>query len=508
MKLYLVGAVALILIGGGAYYWFRIASAPAYATATVQRGSILQEVLASGNVEAPTTINLQFQNGGKLVAIGVQTGDTVTAGETLARQDSAVLGAQLQQAQAAVAGQEAELEVLVRGTRPEQIAVTQSQIASDQAALAQASQSVVNAIQTAYTQSYDAVHNKADQFFNSPHGGTPRISFFASDSQIISTLEAERASIDIVLSAWQKNNAALDPSADLSSAVAGAQTDLSAVAQFLSDSNAALNRAIPSGQTTQAVIDAWISNIAIARANVNAAVSGITVALTAQKNAASALDRDRKTLALEQAGSTGSAIAAQEARVAQAKANVAAIRAQITQTTLLAPVGGTVTDVTGEIGERISPAGAVVPMIPAAELQVGVNLSEDNVGGVRVGQKVSISLDAFPDAAWQGTVTKVDPAQTIIGGAVYYKTKVAFSEPDDRVKPGMTANVLIETGTASSTLIVPASAIQKDGARTFVRVYENDTVTSKDVTTGLKSRGGAIEVGSGLSAGEHVVVGK
>src|SRR3989338_5004021 len=86
MKLYLVGAVALILIGGGAYYWFRIASAPAYATATVQRGSILQEVLASGNVEAPTTINLQFQNGGKLVAIGVQTGDTVTAGETLARQ--------------------------------------------------------------------------------------------------------------------------------------------------------------------------------------------------------------------------------------------------------------------------------------------------------------------------------------------------------------------------------------------------------------------------------------
>ncbi len=146
-------------------------------------------------------------------------------------------------------------------------------------------------------------------------------------------------------------------------------------------------------------------------------------------------------------------------------------------------------------------------LIPDAKLQVDVNLSEGNVGGVRAGQPVSISLDAFPDASWQGTVAKVDPAQTIVGGAVYYKTKVLFSVPDDRVKPGMTANVLIETGSASSTLVVPASAVQTSGTSTVAVRIENGKTINRNVTTGLKSRNGLVEITSGLSEGQEVVIG-
>ncbi len=348
-NIYILGGAIIVVLAAGVFY-VRNGAQSSYQVATVERGAIVQEVSASGNVEAPSTISLQFQNAGKLEFLGVESGDRVRAGETLAREDTSILNAQLRQAQAAADSQQAQLDQLSQGTRPEQIAITQSQIASDQAGLAQANQSVVNAIQTAYTQSYDAVYNKADQFFNNPRSSNPYASFASSDSQLISTLQSERVSIETVLSTWQQDTVALGASGGISAAVAQTQTNLSTMTKFLSDANSALNRAIPSERASQTTIDAWILNIANARTGVNAAVSGLTAAVTARQNAASALDTDTKRLALEQAGSTASALAAQEALAAQARANVAAIRAQIAQMALVAPVSGTVTGVTGNVG--------------------------------------------------------------------------------------------------------------------------------------------------------------
>ena len=106
-----------------------------------------------------------------------------------------------------------------------------------------------------------------------------------------------------------------------------------------------------------------------------------------------------------------------------------------------------------------------------------------------------------------GVVTEVDPAQTVIGGAIYYNTTVMFTTPQSLIKPGMTANVWIETGAASSTIQVPASAIQVKDSKTFVQVLDNGSTTDQPVTTGLKGQDGMIEVTSGLSGGETVVTG-
>src|ERR1700690_3831124 len=197
MKKYLiVGAIVLVLLAAGGYYWFRSSSAPSYTTAMVRRGAITQEVLASGNVASPTTIDLQFQNSGKLTFVGVQIGDSVKAGEVIARQDTSVLNAQLQQAQSAVSAQMASLTSLQQGTRPEQIAVTQSQVTSDEIALTQTDQSMINAIQSAYTASDDAVHNKIDQFVNNPRSTSPSLLFSSSNSQISNSALNERVSIE------------------------------------------------------------------------------------------------------------------------------------------------------------------------------------------------------------------------------------------------------------------------------------------------------------------------
>jgi HlyD family secretion protein len=507
MKRYVVIGILGVAVLGGIGLYALNARHQSYVTAAVARGPITQEVSASGNVESTTNINLQFQNGGRLRSLPVAVGDAVTAGEVLARQDTSILNAQLQQAQAGVATEQAQLESLRQGTRPEQIAVTQSQIASDEAILAQANQSVINAIQNAYTQSDDAVHNKIDQFFSDPQSAAPQVSFTSSNSQLVSNTVSDRVSVGVMLAAWQKDVMSLEASSDLAPAAAKAQANLASVTKLLSEANAALNGAVPSGQASQGSVNGWIASVATARANVNAALSALTSALTAQQNAAAALDKDQKNLALEQAGSTGTAIAAAQAQVAQTQATVAAIQAQLSQLEIVSPINGVVTAVNNDVGEYVSAGSVVVSLLPRSKLQVGVNLSEDNIVNAAVGQSVTISLDAFQNMTWTGTVSKIDPAQTIIGGAVYYRTTVAFDTGDSRIRSGMTANVLIRTGFASSTLLIPASALHQSAAGTSVEVYEQGAVVSRPVTTGLISQNGMIEVTSGLSEGEEVVTG-
>lgn len=495
----------MLAVVGGVGYYAILSRAPQYVTATVERTAITQEASASGNVKSPTTIDLQFQASGRITYLAVDTGDRVSAGEVLARQDESILEAQLREAQASVAAEQAQLESLKEGTRPEQIAVTLAQIASDQITLAQGNQALINAIQTAFVQSDDAIHNKVDQFFNNPRSANPILLFSTNDSQLVSVIQVERLSMEKSLLAWQSALSGLNNQDDLSTAVTQAQQNLAAVKQLLLDANTALNNAITTAQTTSTNISIWITNVATARTNINTAISGLTTAVTVQQTALAQLQKDQKSLALEQAGSTGATIAAQEARVARAQANVAAIQAQIAQTRLISPVNGTVARVVGNIGETVQPGTVVVSIIPAEKLQVDVNLSEDNVGAVRPGQPVSISLDAFPESTWQGVVAKIDPAQTIIGGAVYYKTTVLFDQPDERVKTGMSANVLIQTGMASSTLVVPASALRQGADGWYVEIYDRGGVTEQLVTVGLKSRDGTIEILSGLSEGQAVV---
>lgn len=507
MKSHIIIAASLVLVGVGTYYWLRIANAPSLTSVTVQRSSITQEVPATGNVSAPTAIDLQFLTGGKLALMNVKIGDKVSAGTLLARLDTSVLNSQIKQAIAALSAQRAQLATLQEGTRPEKLAITEAQIASDKTAIMQADQSTIDAIKNAYTTSDNALAHTVDHFFNNPNTPNPQIVFLASNSQLEAKLESERLVAGAALAAWSKSIAALSASADLSAASAEARRNLDLIAKLLSDSSAALSQAISSPQVSQDQLNQWMTGVVAERSALDAAGAALTSANTAQKIAVATLERDQKNLALEQAGSTGSTVSAQQAQVDSAQANVDALEAQRTQMQLDSPINGTVTNVVGDVGETISPGMTVITMLSDSTLQVDVNLSEDNVARAKVGQPARITLDAFRDETWDGVVAKIDPAETLVGGSVYYKTTIAFDRPDERPKPGMTANVWIQTGTASSTLVVPASAIQMNGKNLYVRVLRNGQVENRDVTTGLRNIDGLVEVKTGLSDRDEVLLG-
>lgn len=505
---YVLTVVALAVIAAAAWVLVSHSGAPVGATLTVHPETFVQDISVSGSVQAQQNVDLGFAQSGRVSAVYAAVGDEVAAGTPLAQIDNGDLRAAVAQQEAALQAAQAELASLKAGTRPEQIAVTQSQITSDQTALAQAAQSVADAIQSAYTESDDAVHNKLDQFFTNPRTSNPQLSFSTSNSQLATTLVNDRTAIEPVLVAWQGDASALSASApDLSSAEAESQKNLAQVSALLSDANAALNAAVATTQVPQATIGGYITSVATARGNVNAAQSALTAAITGLQSAQASLDRDQKDLVLEQAGSTADDIAAQAAQVAVAEANVESAQAQLQKTIVAAPFDGTVTRMDAKVGEVVSPSDPQISMISNGLFQIQCYVPEVEIAQVAVGDLASSTLDAYgPETYFAAKVIAIDPAETSVNGVSTYKTTLQFLNADPRIKSGMTADVDITTESIPRTFAVPQGAVFQKGGQQVVQVLRAGHPVDVPVETGGNSAVGNIEITSGLFDGDTVVL--
>lgn len=201
-------------------------------------------------------------------------------------------------------------------------------------------------------------------------------------------------------------------------------------------------------------------------------------------------------------------INAQKAIVEKARADVRTQMERIGETILVAPIDGVITAVNGEVGEIAKPETIVVSIVSSDALHIEVDIPETTIANVAVGQTARITLDAFDGGIeWSGKVSSMDPAESIRGGAVYYRATVLFDEEDDRIRPGMTANVWIKTAVAENTLSVPMSAVQAKDGKKIIQVLEGEQTAEKEVTIGIKDDAGMIGIVSGLSQGEQVILG-
>jgi len=161
------------------------------------------------------------------------------------------------------------------------------------------------------------------------------------------------------------------------------------------------------------------------------AQAGVGIA-TAQRDAAQA------RLALLKAGATPQQIEAAKARVAQTQAS-------LDEAVLLAPLDGVVAALDIQVGESASPGVRVASLADLTQWQVETDdLSEVDVVGVQAGADVSVTVDALPGVTLKGKVTSITPRSAVKRGDVTYTVKVALSEPDARLKWGMTAFVDIK----------------------------------------------------------------
>jgi HlyD family secretion protein len=497
------GAIVMLAIGIGVYVlWPEEA---AIETITVAPGEFVQEVSASGKVVPARDVELGFTQSGRIVSVSVDVGDRVSAGATLARLDSGELAAALSQRRAALDTQKARLEAILQGTRPEEIAVAESQVDSSLIALSQTRAALLDEVRDAYTVADSAVRNNVFPFVTNPRSNNPQLNFTVTDSQAAVDFLASIVRVENMLVEWQGDliNATESTLSDLTTET---QTNLADVATFLSDASAILNRAQTNQSVSATMIAGYSADVSAARTTMSTEISALTSATTAERNAAAALASAERNLSLKEAGAVAADIAAQEAQIKAAEADVESVLSQISKTVITAPFSGTVTAVEARTGAIASPNQPLITMIGSGAFQIDSYIPEINIAAVKPGDIARVTLDAYGESeVFQASVVSIDPAETVRDGVATYRAILQFTTADDRIRSGMTANIVITTERREGVISVPQGlVVERDGAR-YVKVLEGETVVERQVTTGSISSLGLVEILTGLSAGDRVL---
>jgi len=504
-KKYLFGALGIVILGVVLFFAFRD-KAIVYDLVSIERGTIVQEVSVTGRAVPLEDIELAFETAGRVSRVLKSVGDRVRPGDFIAALDAAELSAQEAEAQASVSAEKARLEELRRGPRPEELRIKET-------AISQASQDLLNLyagtpqiLNDAHNDADDAVRKQIDDLFQNDEKADPQLSFSASDSQAEGRAEAGRVTASKELNAWRleinlayaTSNAAM-----LDDYLSRARGHLVAVIGFLNNTGDAL---VSAQQVPVATLSSYKTDLATARTNVTSAlqtVSSREQAIALQKLA---VRRAEDELALTKAGTTVEQIKNQEAKVAQAEANLLSIGAKLAKTWLRSPIEGTVTKQDAKVGAIVSANTLLATVLSENLLEVELFLPEADVAKIAIGNSAKITLDAYGEGVvFTGKVFSLDPAETLIEGVSTYKTTVMFLDADERIKPGMTANVDILAAKKENVVFAPQrSIIVRDGKK-YVEVYRNGKKEEREVETGLRGSEGNIEIVSGLEAGEEII---
>ena len=174
-----------------------------------------------------------------------------------------------------------------------------------------------------------------------------------------------------------------------------------------------------------------------------------------------------------------------------------------------APMSGIITNITYGEGMTISASddtGQTVAVIKSEGTPLAsFNISEIDVSKVKPGQKATIELDSIADKTFTGKILSVNRIGTVTSGVTNYPVVIKFDTEAPEILPNMaaTANIIVET--KDNVLLIPSSAIQRQGTQDVVRVLKGKKEQTVVVETGLVSDT-QTEILEGLSEGDEVVV--
>lgn len=238
-----------------------------------------------------------------------------------------------------------------------------------------------------------------------------------------------------------------------------------------------------------------------------------------------AAELDRARTALEAARANVTAI---ERRIEQARANVAAARDTLSKTTMTAPMGGIITALPVEegevavIGTMNNPGTKLLTIADMSVVEAVMEVDETDVPTVKVGQRATVTIDAYPNKTFEGVVTEVGSSPITGAGvsasaeAVNFEVKIQLNNPPEGVRPGFSASADIITGTRTNVLAIPIQALvvrEKPGSAPGKAQDEEGVYAHKDgkaqfvpVVTGLTGDTN-VEIVRGLTEGQQIVTG-
>ncbi|MDD2233471.1 MAG: biotin/lipoyl-binding protein [Desulfitobacteriaceae bacterium] len=409
------GLVGVLVLGGGYWGYTQLKAEPAAATnitAPAKMGNVKKVITATGTVNFPHSIPLQFSNKGQVVELNVKDGDSVKKGQVLARIDEADLQTTVQQQQANLKTAQTKLQSIRDGFNAQTKATAQS-------ALIKAEQNLITAQQNADPAYLANQVSLADQNVKQASDALAK----AQQSGVASSIQAAQSSLSQALETQTAAQNLQNGGAEL--ALSAAQADLTA-AQYK------MNQ--------------------------------------------------------EEAGPTAADLQAAEASITQAQAQLDSAKTKLAEATILAPTDAVVINCGLQLYQYTTDASTIT-ITPTegtgSNLEVAATIDQADIAQVKIGQKVDITLDAYPDEHSSGTVSLVALQGTTTQNVTTFKVTVAIDKASDKLRSGMNANVNIVVAEAGNVLTVPSEAIITVGSNKVVLV----PIITAD-STGQEGQGG------------------
>jgi HlyD family secretion protein len=168
-------------------------------------------------------------------------------------------------------------------------------------------------------------------------------------------------------------------------------------------------------------------------------------------------------------------------------------RDQLSKTTILSPTDGTISSLSSEVGERVVGTGTmagteIMRVANLGDMEVRVNVNENDVVNVKVGDQARISIDAYPGRKFSGTVKEIASAAKTSGmntqdEVTNFQVKIRIVDKDVRLRPGMSASVDIETKTVSEVIAIPIQAVtvrSREGNKTIEQLATDRDKKAKE----------------------------
>lgn len=465
--------------------------------ATVRCGTMVVAIDTTGNISARQETELSFEIVGRIKGVYVQEGDQVKAGQLLMELDTTDLETEVAKARLSMAISEAQLAKLRAGPTEAELAAARANLKSARENLAKVLEGPTKAQLAAAEAALKAAQDNYQRVLAGPD----------PDEVTVAKADMERAEVALKQAqaeydkyAWRQGFEASPQAAALHQAT-------------IDYERAKAYYQLKIRAPTVAEVQSALAQVQRARDELDRLRKSPTPAEVAAAQAQVA----QAELQLEQLleGASEEDISIAETQVKQAQLTLQEAERRLEKARLVAPFSGTVTAVHYDAGDF---AVANAPAISLADLsayQIEVLVDETEIAGVSPGQRVEITLDAYPGITLTGTVRSVSPEGTITQGVVNFPVTIDLYMENLPSGPGpggigvllgMTANVRIIQEVRRNVLLVPLEAIHREGTREYVVVMSPSGQPRRvEVATG-GVQDDLVEVSGALQEGEQVLL--
>ena len=211
--------------------------------------------------------------------------------------------------------------------------------------------------------------------------------------------------------------------------------------------------------------------------------------------------REQYEVTIHQAQQNYAAVANAQGVVDAAQTSLALARRSLNYTTIVAPIGGYVSERTADIGEYVSPQQKVATIVNLNPLRVRIDIPEQAMPRVHAGASVSVTVAAYTDRTFAGRIARISPNVSATSRTLTVEAEV--QNGDAALKPGQFATVRVLLPQSEPAVLVPQRALRAISGATYVFVIKNGRAEQRLVQSG-QAESDLIELKSGVAADEVV----